>query len=248
MFKAVYSSSSDFYHILTALSKLTDNPVFNFTENGIIIRHLTDDKVLMGVVKFTKDSLDDYEIEKPISIKISVNDIKKIMTKAKSKNSSIELSETESGLKIVIIDEKTGTKSNIYVKAEKGDIQEIKEPNVSLSVSASLEGDILKTIVDDSLKISEEIEFSAENDSLMVTSEESGKSYTAILKNQQPLNDLTIESSAKAVYSGEVLKTVSTAVGFANTLKLSFGNNMPMKTEVTLYKDASLSFWIAPRM
>ncbi|AWR97184.1 DNA polymerase sliding clamp [Acidianus sulfidivorans JP7] len=248
MFKAIYSNSLDFYHLITAVSKLTDNIIFNFTEDGILVRHLTDDKVLMCVVKLSKESLEDYEVEKPISVKINVNDIKKIMTKAKSKNSSIELSETDSGLKIVVIDEKNGTKSNIYIKAEKGSIEEIKEPNVSLSVSASLSGDILKTVIDDSLKISEEVEFSANNDSIMVSSEEAGKSYTAVLKNQQPLSDLTIEGPAKAVYSGEVLKTVATAVGFSDTLKISFGNNLPMKTEVSLYKDAILAFWIAPRM
>lgn len=248
MFRAVYANSTDFYHLVTALSKLTDAPIFNFTEEGIVVRHLTDDKVLMEVARLPKESLEDYNVEKPLGVKININDLKKVMSKAKSKNSTIELSETEAGVKIVIIDEKTGTKSNLYVKAEKGEIEPIKEPNVSLSIIARFKGDILKTVVEDSLKISEEIEFSAEGDSLTISSEEAGRSYKAILKNQQPLTELVIENSARAVYNGEVLKTVANAAGFADDLKLSFGTNLPMKVEVELYNNATLAFWIAPRM
>lgn len=248
MFRAIYANSADFYRIVTALSKLTDTPILNFTENGIIVRYLTDDKVLMEVIKIPKESLEDYSIEKPIAVKININDLKKIMSKAKSKNSSIEISETDAGIKVVVRDEKSGTRSNVYIKAEKGDIEQIKEPNVSLTVTATLEGKILKTVIDDALKISEEVEFSAEEDSLTIKAEEAGKSYKAILKPQQPLSELIIETPAKAVYNGEMVKTAASASSFAENLKISFGNNLPMKIETELYKGANLVFWIAPRL
>ncbi len=248
MFKVVYSSSLDFYRLITAMSKLVDSPVLNLTEEGVVAKHLTDDKVLMGVIDIPKDVLDDYEIEKPLSLKIPISDLKKVLAKAKSKNASIEISETDYGVKITIRDEKSGTRSTMNLKAEKGEPQVLKEPNVKLPVSMVLEGDILKTIISDASEIGEEVEFSAEGEEVSISTEESGKSYKAILKKDQPLKEINIESSSKAVYSLEVLKTVSNESSFTDTLKLSFGNNLPMKAEASTDKGAMLIFWVAPRM
>jgi proliferating cell nuclear antigen len=248
MFKAIYPSSKDFYYLINAMSKLSDSIIINFTQEGIISRYLTDDKVLMGVLNIPKDSLEEYSIEKEISVKLDLTNLKKILGKARSSKSSLEITETDAGIKIIIIDDKSGTRSNIYVKGEKGEIQSLKEPNVSLTVSATLSGDILKTIIDDSEEISEEAEFSAENDCIKINVEESGKTYTALLRKDKPLNDLEIEKPSKSIYSLEVLKTVASASNFSDNLKLGFGTNLPMKVEATGEKGALLSFWIAPRM
>jgi len=248
MFKAIYPSSKDFYYLINAMSKLSDSIVINFTQEGIVSRYLTDDKVLMGVLNIPKDSLEEYSIEKEVSVKLDLTNMKKILGKARSSKSRLEITETDAGIKIVIVDDKSGTRSNIYVKGEKGEIQNLKEPSVSLTVSATFSGDILKTIIDDAEEISEEAEFSTEDDYIKIYVEESGKTYTAFLKNSKPLSSLEIEKPSKSIYSLEVLKTVASAANFTNNLKLNFGTNLPMKIEAAGEKGASLSFWIAPRM
>ncbi|MEM3270214.1 MAG: DNA polymerase sliding clamp, partial [Metallosphaera sp.] len=63
MFRAIYASSKDFYYIISSMSKITDNLPINLTEEGISSKYLTEDKVMMGVVDISKNSLEEYQIE-----------------------------------------------------------------------------------------------------------------------------------------------------------------------------------------
>lgn len=83
MFRAIYGSSRDFYYIVSSISKISDELTLNFTEEGIGSKYLTDDKVMMGVVEIGKDALEEYSIEKPISVKLNLGELKKILSKMK---------------------------------------------------------------------------------------------------------------------------------------------------------------------
>ncbi|EZQ03099.1 MULTISPECIES: hypothetical protein [Acidianus] len=247
-FKAIYNSVNDFYALLSSISKLTDTITINFTENGINSKYLTEDKVIMCIINIPKGVMDEYEIEKEVGIKLNLKDIKKLLSKAKSKNSRIEIEETDSGIKVVIRDERTKTRSNMYIKAEKTDVEGIKEPNVPLSTLAVMPERILKTVIDDALEISsEETTFSSEENGLSIIAEESGKSYIAKLVKDSPLLELNVEKPAKAVYGLEVLKTVASVSGITKNIKISFGENLPMRVENGTEGGPSLVFWVAPR-
>lgn len=248
MIKATYPNAKDFYSLIAGLYEVAEDVVLSFTEDSIISRYLTDDKVLMVILKISKDFLEDYEIEKPLGIKVNISDLKKILGKAKSKSAKITLEETDAGMKITIRDEKTGTRSNVYIKGEKTNPDQLTEPKVNLSVSFTTEGKILKDIARDSGLVGEEVEVSAENDEVVFSTEEAGKSYKAILKQDKPLKSLNISSPAKAIYSLEVLKSALKASSFSQNVTVSFGNNIPMKIEAPTDSGGQLIFWIAPRL
>ncbi|MEW9490900.1 MAG: DNA polymerase sliding clamp [Candidatus Aramenus sulfurataquae] len=248
MLRAKYSNSKDFYHLINAMSKLSDTIILNFTKDGINSKYLTEDKILMGILNLPKDVLEEYEIEKEMSVKLDLNYVKKFLGKARSSKSSVEITETDAGIKITIVDNKTGTKSNIYVKGEKGEPQPLKEPNVSLPVLATLPGDVFKTVIDDAETIGEEVIIEAEEDSVKISAEESGKSYTAILRRDKPITDLSIDKPSKSAYSLEVLKTAASVSSFTDNLRMGFGSNLPLKLEASGENGASLIFWVAPRI
>lgn len=248
MIKATYSSAKDFYSLLSGLLKVTDEIILNFTEDSIFSRYLTDDKVLMVILRIPKEFLEDYSIEKPTGIKININDLKKILGKAKSKSASISFEETDAGLKVTIRDEKTGTRSNIYIKGEKTSIDQLTEPKVSLSSTFVTDGDILKDIARDLSLLGEEVEVKAEEDSITFSTEESGKTYKSVLRQDKPLKSLNIESSSKSVYSIEVVKDVFKATAISQNVTVGFGNNIPMRIEVPTDSGGQLIFWIAPRL
>ncbi len=248
MLRARYPNSKDFYYLINAMSKLSDSIIINFTKDGINSKYLTEDKILMGILNMPKDVLEEYEIEKEMSVKLDLNYVKKFISKARSSKSSVEITETDAGIKITIVDNKTGTRSNIYVKGEKGEPQPLKEPNVSLPVAATLSGDVFKTVIDDAETIGDEVAIEAKEDSIEVTAEEAGKSYTAILRKDKPITDLTVEKPSKSVYSLEVLKTAASVSGFTDNLRIEFGSNLPLKLEALGENGASLVFWIAPRI
>ncbi|BFH73445.1 DNA polymerase sliding clamp [Sulfurisphaera javensis] len=248
MIKATYPNAKDFYSLLSGLLKVTDEIVLNFSEDSIFSRYLTEDKVLMVILKISKEFLDDYTIDKPQGIKIKIDDLKKILGKAKSKSATVTFEETEAGLKVTVRDEKTGTRSNIYIKGEKVSIDQLTEPKVNLSASFTTDGDVLKDIARDLSLIGEEVQISAEEDSIVFYVEESGKTYRSVLRQDKPLKSLNIESQSKAVYSIEVLKDVLKVSSISQNVTVGFGNNIPMKIEVPTDSGGQLIFWIAPRL
>lgn len=250
MIKAVYSNAKDFYSLLAGLNEIADEVVLNFVEDSIYSSYLTDDKSLMGVLVISKEYLEDYSIDKPIGVKINLNEVKKILGKAKSKSTSVTIDETDAGLKITLRDEKSGLRSNIYVKGEKVEPQRLTEPKVSLPVSFSLDGSILKKILSDaSIVTEEEVQISTTDDNgIEFSAEESGKSYKAKLRQDKPLKSITIEAESKSFYKIEVLKTAFKALAFSEDVTVSFGTNVPLRGEATTESGGHLRFWVAPRL
>ncbi len=249
MFKVVYPSAKDFFSFISSVAKVSDIVTLNLTEDGVFSRHLTEDKTLMALAKIPKDVLSDYSIEKPLSVKLDITSVKKVLSKAKSKKATIEIDETESGIKIVIKDEKSGTKSNIYLKVEKGDVEQINEPKVSLSASFTTDDKVLDIIAGDLSLIGEEMKISAYEDRVEMEVEEQGKKYISILTKDKSLKDISVESSASASYSVEMFKNAVAALrGFSAPITVSFGNNLPIKLSVNVPSGGQMTFWIAPRV
>lgn len=248
MFKLSYAGGKDFYEMLKGLLKITDTITLNLTEEGLISRHLTDDKVLMGVMVIPKESFEEYTISQPIAIDVTIGDLKKALSKAVSKSSIIELTETEEGMKMSIRDEKSGVKSNLYIKGNKSNVNLLNEPKVNLPVSFQVAGKHLREVIMDISLIGEEVMIKAENDYVELSTEVEGKSYRAVLRKEKPLTDLSIEASVQAIYSLEMLKTAITGASFSGDITVSFGTNMPLKIIAKAVQGGYLGFWIAPRL
>ncbi|BCU70679.1 DNA polymerase sliding clamp [Stygiolobus caldivivus] len=250
MIKVIYSNAKDFYSLLAGMNEIADDIVLNFAEESIYSFYLTDDKAIMGIMQISKEYLEDYTIDKPLGIKVNINEIKKILGKAKSKTTSVMIDETDAGLKITLRDEKTGLRSNIYVKGEKLEVQQLTEPKVSLPVSFSLEGPILKKILSDaSIVTEEEVELSTtEDNGIEFSAEENNRVYKAKLVQDKPLKSVSVESESKSIYKLEVLKTAFKALSFSDDVTISFGTNVPLKGEASTDSGGHLRFWVAPRL
>ena len=250
MIRAVYPNAKDFYSLLNGLYQIADEVILNFAEDSVYSFYLTDDKTLMGILQISKENFEDYTVDKPQGIKINIDEIKKILGKAKSKSTSVAIDETDAGLKITLRDEKTGLRSNIYVKGEKVPVQQLTEPKVSLPVSFTIDGSILKRILSDaSIVTEEEIQISTtEDNGIEISAEEENKVYKAKLVQDKPLKSITIESESKSVYKLDILKTAFKALSFSEDVTVSFGTNVPLKGEATTESGGHLRFWVAPRL
>lgn len=247
--KVIYPSAKDFYSFINSITKVTDNVVLNFTEDGIFSKYLTDDKVLMALMKISKEVLSEYTIEKSTAFKLEATALKKIMAKIKSKKAIIEINETDNGLKFVIRDEKSGIRSNIYVKAEKIEVEQLSEPKVNLSVTFSVDRKILNTITGDAALIGEEIRLSTKEDKIEIEVDEGGRKYTAFLEKDKSLKELIIDSAASASYSVEMFKLAVNALkDFSSPITISFGTNLPLKMVTEAPAGGYMTFWIAPRL
>ncbi|MEM0373548.1 MAG: DNA polymerase sliding clamp [Sulfolobaceae archaeon] len=249
MFKIIYRNAKEFVQFLSAVGKISDNITINLTEEGMISRHLTEDNSMMSVINISKEVFDEYVIEKPVSINMDIASLKKVLRKVTGKKSTIEISESEVGIRVTLRDMSTGIKSTTYVKTEKSyNLQVLKEPNVSLSVSFTLEGKIFKHIVDEASLIGDQLNFKAEKDYIEIYSEGTGKLYKATLRSEKPLKELRIDSETEAAYNMEHMKDVAKAIGSMKIITIEFGKNTPIKIYSKGETGGYIGFWVAPRI
>lgn len=234
--------------MIGGMVRLSEEITLNFGEDGIYSRYLTDDKVLMGVLSIPKTVMGEYVIDKPVAYKMSVTELKKVLGKAQSKRATVTIQEVEGGLKIIVTDARSGTKSNLYVKAEQTLLENLQEPKVTHSVKMKVEGKILKSVIKEAEVISSEATFEAEEGKVLVKSEAEGKTYEAHLLPDKPLKELQVNEPGSATYSLEVLKDAVSGSSFSDNVDVFFGNNVPMKIEALGEEGAKLVFWIAPRL
>ena len=248
MIRAVYPNASDFYYLISGMVRISDELTLNFAEDGIFARYLTDDKVLMGVLSIPKTVMTEYTIDKPSAFKVKISDLKKVLGKAKSKRAVVSMTEIEGGLKIVVSDTKSGTKSNLFVKAETTLPETLQEPKVSPTVKMRIDGGVLKRIIKEASAVSTEATFSAEESKVTVKAEAEGKSYEAELVQDKPLKELQVNEPGEAAYSLEVMEDAVNGASFSDNVDVYFGSNIPMKIEALGEEGAKLVFWIAPRL
>ncbi|MUN28282.1 hypothetical protein [Sulfuracidifex metallicus] len=246
-FSFVYPSAKDFSSFVSALSKVTDNFVLNITEEGVNGRYVEPDtKSMMIILDIPKTYFSLFEVEKPLSVELNLSSLKKVLLKAKSKTATVEVAETDSGIRITVRDQKVGTKSNIYLASNKGDVNLGAEPKVEHTVKFSLESKVVERIAGDSSVIGEEVTVKGEGEEVMFYTSEEGKEYTAILRKDKPLKYLEVNDIAESKFRIELIKEGIDVVSQFSDVEVNIGSNIPMKLRSEADAGGQFTVWIAP--
>jgi len=242
-----YPSAKDFYSFVLSMSKVTDNLSINITPEGMNGRYVEPDtKSLMVILDISKSYFSSYEIEKPISVELNLASLRKVLSKARSKNATVEISETDSGMKITVIDGKLGTKSNIYLTSRKSDVISGVEPKVSHNVKLTLTSDVLDRVVGDSSIISDAVYMRAEGEEVKMEASEEGKEYSVVMRKEKPLKYLDLNGSAESKFRVELLKQASNIMANFSTVDVEIGTGIPMKLRGEADAGGQIVIWIAP--
>ncbi|BBG24185.1 hypothetical protein [Sulfuracidifex tepidarius] len=246
-FSFTYPSAKDFNDLIVALSKATDSITINVTDEGINGRYVEPDtKSMMVILNVPKTFFSSYEIEKPLSLELNLASLRKVLSKAKSRTASVEVSETDSGMRITVKDNKLGTKSNIYVSSKKGEVNDGGEPKVSPTVKMSLDSRVLELVVGDSSIIGDEVLIKGEGEEVTFSTSERGKEYTATMRKDKPLKYIEVADSAESKFRAELLKeAVSITSNFSN-VDVELGTNIPLKMRGEADAGGQVTVWIAP--
>lgn len=246
-FSFTYPSAKDFNDLIVALSKATDSITINVTEDGINGRYVEPDtKSMMVILNVPKTYFSSYEIEKPLSVELNLASLRKILSKAKSRTASVEVSETDSGMRITVKDSKLGTKSNIYVSSKKGDVSDGGEPKVSPTVKLSLDSKILELVVGDSSIVGEEVVIKGEGEEVVFSSSEEGKEYNAVMRKDKPLKYIEVIDNAESKFRVELLKEASSVTSSFSNIDVELGTNIPLKMRGEADAGGQITVWIAP--
>jgi proliferating cell nuclear antigen len=251
-FRAVYPAATKFKYIVQTIAKVMDEIPFVATPEGLEVKTLTPDKTTMIVLKLPMTAFEEYELEEEKKTFVVPADELNRIAKRGTRNDMVELklNEEQRRLEINFIDKKTGVVRSFYVPLREAIVEELAEPQVELTVTARLEADDFKNIINDAKIVSDEVEFSAYEDHLEVVAVSAQKKYTGIFRVGDPLISLDVRGTApiRAKYSIDLLKATTKATSAADTATLEYGEALPMRISFDLPGNGVLIYWVSPRI
>jgi proliferating cell nuclear antigen len=233
---------------LDSISTLISEGSFRLGKEGIKLIAMDPTSVAMVIFHLLPKAFESLEFEKEISIKLSLAQLVAILKRARSKEKlEIEL-EDERRLRIRLIGD---TKRTFLLPLIAGEGEEQREPALKFEVEVELEASILREAIRDASMISDSVTFEAGEGRFLITARgDSSETMTEFSKESPALLRIEIkgEIPIRAKYSVEYLERMLRFARLAESLKVSFSKDYPLRLDYRMLEKLNLSFILAPRV
>jgi len=248
MFRAVVHDSRIWRNLLSAISTLIEEADFNTTGEGLKLRAMDPSHVAMVDFEWPKAAFEEYECDKPTSIRLNLTAMLKLLRRGKSEE-SLEIAYDEENKKVNLTLKGKILKKFTMPTLEPVD-EEVPTPKLSFNAKAKMMSGTLKEIVEDSETVSDNIRFEASQDKLLVkASSELSNVNMELAKSDGALLELEVKEASSAAfnlsYLGAMVKAGSATSEVAS---IEFSTNMPLKLEFEMSEQAKLMYYLAPRI
>lgn len=246
MFKAELDDIKPFKDSLQAISNLITEGEFKIDSNGFKLKAADPAMVSLVDFKLLKDSFSSFEVEEETSIGLNLEKMYSILRRAKSSDKLIFELKEESKFIMKITDGSTRTFSLPVLNID----EEAPETNqLSFDVEADFNSSTLSRAVGDVAIIGESVTFEADGDAITMKAEgDNTDAEFRIEKGSEGLLELKAEGKAKSMFSMDYLKKMIKAEKLSDTVKISLGNDFPMRLDFKVPDKLELGFILAPRI
>ncbi|MFB6088609.1 MAG: proliferating cell nuclear antigen (pcna) [Candidatus Aenigmatarchaeota archaeon] len=248
MFKATLSDISLLRNSISTISEIIGEGLFKVDDSGISLKAA--DRSMVAVVDFNlkSDVFDEYECDEETSIGVNIENLLEIMKRGSGSDSlTLELSEGENQLKIVVKGNSTRSFSLPLLDISEGETPETEQ--LDFDADLSIKSEILKQGINDADIVGDSVILKANSSEFIMTTDSDNSSVEVTLdKNSEGLKDLEAEEEVRSRYPLEYLKKMIKASKISETVSLKMGSDFPLKMEFSQPEKVSMGFVLAPRV
>lgn len=250
-FKIKWEDSKLLKTITEALASLSDETVFQVSNEGLKITLMDASRVCLMEMIIVKDNFDEFECKKKANIGVNLEDLNKILQRSSSKDSlTIEFKENDQQIKIKM--EREGSRLRTFKLALiDTDVQEIPMENlleISYEVSFNIDSDIFTEAIKDAEIYSEMLN--------MFINKENGLRFTSIGQigemvyelGSEDLDIIDLNEEAKATYSIKYLKDMMKMSPISKKLTIFLKTDNPFRLLLDLEGNSKINYFLAPRV
>ena len=246
--RAVFPQAKELKNLIAATVAFLSEGTFKATEEGIHLASLDPSNVAVIILDLYQNAFLDYEVEGEEIFTISLEDLKKILTKAKAKEQVIWELDKEKNRFILTIKGKA-TKKFILPLIE-SESEPMQTPNLDLPIQIEMDAKAFKEIIDSAKVIADEVKFLAdpEGPTFSIIAEGELKEMRIDLTPQdETVLTMEIPQKAMARYSVDYLYKLTKVATISDTVVIRFNTNMPVWFDYRLADRFKYSFILAPR-
>ncbi len=241
--KASYPDANVFRNLFEVLGKMIDEVKISFSGEGLRIRAMDPANVALIDVRFPREAFTEFEVEDPGEAGINLSLALKLLKRAK-RGDKLDLHVDDENVRMVI----TGVVKREFVLRNIEVISpEIPEATLSLETKIVLLVDPLRQALKDLELVGETATFLYDGEEKLVITARSQTTYKMELtKESGAVIDIESGGRSEASYSVDYLLNVLSLVKVADTVRLEFSTQMPMRMEFTLPGGGTVEYLLAP--
>lgn len=246
MFKATTSNVPLLVYGFGSISELIDEAVIKLTKKGI--RLVATDRAMVAAVDFelAKDFFDSYELDEEKDIALNIVDLTSIIKRSKKTN-TITLELADSRLNVIIRNGASRKFSLPLLEITQEEVPNLEQLEEQFKVKVELKNDVLKEFLKDAKLISDAVVFEVKDKKFkMLAAGDVSQTETELSSGDEGLIELE-GVEAKAKYPLDYLTKIIKAAGAAESIRLYFATEFPMKISFNVGSAAKLDFVVAPR-
>ncbi|MEM0143218.1 MAG: hypothetical protein QXL94_04620 [Candidatus Parvarchaeum sp.] len=244
--EAEFKDAEVFKKMMETIGSLMSDVSIDFNEEGFAIKAMDPANIAMLLFEAKKSIFSNFNVEKPVKISVSLDDLNGILRLAK-KDDKIKMSDSKNKL-IIDINGRNRQHFGIPLIDENYTAQKIPQLKFTSEIT------VLSSLVKDSVKaaslIDDSIYFTVDRPRFIISSKSEEKEFSQELSinENKEIFDLKSESTTRSKYSIEYLSKFLYAVDPEKPVKMSFSNNYPLKIDYEINSDALMSFILANRL
>ena len=246
MARIVYGETSSFKNIVEALSKIVDECLIRFYEDGMRLKALDPAHVSLISIFIPSSAFDEYQVEGEARFGFITSNLLKLVKRARKGDLlTFEVEEDRVTLEF----KGPVTRRYRIVNLDVAEV-EIPESSLEFNVSASILSDPLKNAIRDAEVVGDTLEVKAENEEELLLRGVGGGSEaeTRITGESGALISLSVKEPSRSLYAIEHLKAILSITKVADTVELQFSSNMPLRLEFSLPREGRVEFLLAPKL
>ncbi len=241
--KLTLSDSKYLKESVSIISELVTESIFKITPDNIELIAMDPANVAMVIFKLMGSTFTEYDVKKPESLGINLNNLKQVLRRAKA-DDSVTLEVEENKLKITLKGNSIRTFHLPLIEVEE---KEQNVPDLKFTATITTDADILNEAIEDADIVGESVSFIAEPKRFVVSATGDLNQANIDIKSSDDTK-ITTDSKAKSKYSIEYLKKMIQASKLSDKVKIEFAKDYPLKLDYTEKNKVQLAFILAPRV
>ncbi len=241
--KVSYPDAQVFRNLFDTLSKMIDEISIYFDAEGMKIKAMDPANVALIDVNYPRDAFTEYEVEEPGHVGLNLSIALKLLKRAK-RGDRLDIEADDERIKISII----GLVKREFVLRNLDVVTpEVPEASLDLDVKITILVDPLKQALKDIELIGDTAVFDFDGEEKLVLSSPGETRYTMELtRTSGAVIDVEARKEAKSTYSVDYLLNTLSLVKVADTVRIQFSTQMPLKMEFDLPAGGTVTYLLAP--
>jgi proliferating cell nuclear antigen len=244
MFKASLRDPKLLKHSIDAISNMVDEVGINVTAEGMTLRAMDPAHVALVDFELKKDAFDDYEVDETLVLGIDLDRLNTILKRAGADDKiTLEVDSENNALKIRLKNASTRTFNLPLIEVSE---EELKVPDLEFPCIVEINSKIISEGIKDAEIVSDHVILKIDSENLYIKAR-GDLGNVEVKAGKDDVISFEVSQDTRSMFSLEYLKDMIKASDIAGTVKISLGDNIPVKMDF-LSNDIKLSFLLAPRI